>query len=1287
MTLVERRDRRSLTGIYLSRSTLRAARRCLALALCVLMAGCFGGTTGITLGLLRRDKHRDRETPSPAVTDVTRGYAPFSGGNVARILGKNFGNPVEVYFAGAVQSAAEIVDEPTDSEILVLVPASMFPFDAAAGGERQVWLKVVNPTGKESLWPFWYKAGSIRGAQPTYGLAQPGSLDERTVVRLRTRLFRLSTLLDGEPSDGELRGVYVAPQGTSDPYDFDVDAAVKLAADDFLSSQEDNPDQELYRVRMPPRPAVGSVSIVKPFNIVIVSENGRDFVPFGYAPPFPPENVRAAVQWNLGAPDVLLQWTENAYGPPTGADPEENQWPPHEPGQDDTFTRVEITRRPLDPTLRAPGRDLRAQFTVARDPAGATERAFTDTTVGDAGIFAYDLAGVIGSAPEYESVSVTVTAFVVPLTRPFHLVWDPAAAGTSTGAEQTSGAALAVALRNAGQEVFYFAGSELAELRGDGKIFGAAGALNPGVQLAAIWVCAASSVTQEVLTATNAEILLSIAGAPAPVMSGVGYGTGLYFESRTYWLAGQLARPELDPAARELLTACFGVTDNVNTPYRQIQVTRLTGEPSVAWSFGAADLLSTWGEPALPELIAAPALQAELQKESSAAARKVLAGTGKAADESDRTITAAYVRTYVPEGQVVPHFLIASTLDFRRIPTASEERGSRDELVHALLPLLQGVWEPPLPVPVPVVTNVTPASAPCDEGTPVRIDGTNLDRLTRVTLWNTILWDSAVQGPANGEQLLFSMPPVPAPVAAFVKVLGEGGAIAHEFVFDYTEGNPIPRVDSVSPTEASCYEEVLVSVYGHHLDHVLRIIANESVVWERGAAPPASNYLEFSMPATYEEYTQYIDILAEMPGDGEGRIERIYSFELYRRCGCEEREHVRLSGLVTAQEFDYLGWVELQSGYEYPQHECIPEVKPEISVSGPHTVYRGMPMPYAYGSDLGTFLSIGQEGREVARYFDYGNWGLGIDYYQFWDALMVLEPVALVRPQAGSGLVFGVIKDLTAAEADGVDGLRVRLRPGINNQRGEAATTTTYSREWPGTAFVTRGYYEFRNLPPGCYTAEVAQDGDADCDLKGDGFMRTFFTFSYPGTNVEKPAPYQLPDQHVSPSLCAYPWSLDTPESRRGAYRIVLTWKSVWTGESSWTPNLDSNLTGPSCRFKICPSCPYQIWCADVVEYGLESGGLEYTTILKEERGTYRFWVENNDGSAPYCTDALSFSHAQVKVFRADGGVVATFNVPPEQCGNYWWVFSMEDGVITPVNSIEQAPMEELPEGVDDNQF
>jgi hypothetical protein len=240
---------------------------------------------------------------------------------------------------------------------------------------------------------------------------------------------------------------------------------------------------------------------------------------------------------------------------------------------------------------------------------------------------------------------------------------------------------------------------------------------------------------------------------------------------------------------------------------------------------------------------------------------------------------------------------------------------------------------------------------------------------------------------------------------------------------------------------------------------------------------------------------------------------------------------------------------------------------------------------------------------------------------------------------SGTGNVSGKI--VNALDGTGVGGLSINLRAGINVTTGLiVATTTTQSG----------GFYSFRALNAGYYTAEVS----------GSGYNTTYFTVICIGgmTTANQ-------DATITPILSS------------GETRIILTWGA--------TPSdLDSHLTGPlpdGTRFHM------YWWHAELCESGCSgygspwpeyvkldkddtsSYGPETATVYQQISGTYRYSVHDFTNRWSSYSTALSNSGAQVRVYRGSN-LVETFNVPSNQEGTLWTVFELSGDAITPINTM-----------------
>jgi 5-hydroxyisourate hydrolase-like protein (transthyretin family) len=257
------------------------------------------------------------------------------------------------------------------------------------------------------------------------------------------------------------------------------------------------------------------------------------------------------------------------------------------------------------------------------------------------------------------------------------------------------------------------------------------------------------------------------------------------------------------------------------------------------------------------------------------------------------------------------------------------------------------------------------------------------------------------------------------------------------------------------------------------------------------------------------------------------------------------------------------------------------------------------------------------------------------------DETVILEAILQIADTyVGNGTIEGTITD--AINGDGVEAVTITLRAGLNSR--DSAPVTTGSTEADGT-------YSIADVPTGYYTAE----------LTCSGYITAYISvYSLGGqTTGEQNA-------SISPVLAA------------GETRIVLTW-----GE---TPgDLDSHLTVPTTsgpRFHLFydDDSVSDGTVADLDADDTSSYGPETITISTQIGGTYRYYVNDYDNMGSNPSTALSNSGAQVKVYQ-QSGLVATFNIPSNQGGTLWAVFTLNGTTITPVNtfSYDNADSDPLP--------
>jgi hypothetical protein len=240
--------------------------------------------------------------------------------------------------------------------------------------------------------------------------------------------------------------------------------------------------------------------------------------------------------------------------------------------------------------------------------------------------------------------------------------------------------------------------------------------------------------------------------------------------------------------------------------------------------------------------------------------------------------------------------------------------------------------------------------------------------------------------------------------------------------------------------------------------------------------------------------------------------------------------------------------------------------------------------------------------------------------------------------RTGPGTVTGTITN--AFDGNGVSGATLEFRSGLNTSTGIVVATATSDNT---------GAYQL-SLETGYYTVSA---------MKADFIPASVNVVSIGGATT---------NQSISLS----------PKLSNDQLRVVLNW-----GESPW--DLDLHATGPDGlggRFHVFYNSSYFASGDSTVALDTDdrySYGPETITITKAIPGVYQFSVHNysNGGATPDSLDtSLATSGAQVRVFQGNS-LVSEFNVPTGKDGTLWTVFRLENGVITPVNTIEyqQSPL------------
>ena len=242
----------------------------------------------------------------------------------------------------------------------------------------------------------------------------------------------------------------------------------------------------------------------------------------------------------------------------------------------------------------------------------------------------------------------------------------------------------------------------------------------------------------------------------------------------------------------------------------------------------------------------------------------------------------------------------------------------------------------------------------------------------------------------------------------------------------------------------------------------------------------------------------------------------------------------------------------------------------------------------------------------------------------------------MVEDAEEDGWISGRIID--AFDASSIPYAYIKIYAGVNNTSG-TPVYTTYS---DGT-----GYYS-ATLAPGNYTIKV----EADQYTTGTAQVLV------------------IPGSYNSEQNCTL-----TPILENGEIRVVLTW-----GE--YPSDLDSHLVGPDGygdKFHVyydSKNYYYQnvryvnLDVDDTTSYGPETTSVYYSTS-----GTYTFYVHNYSDRSSYTSNGIATSGAQIKLYIPGRSEPYVFNAPNE-AGTLWEVFTITDGVVTPVNtmSYEYSP-------------
>ncbi len=230
-----------------------------------------------------------------------------------------------------------------------------------------------------------------------------------------------------------------------------------------------------------------------------------------------------------------------------------------------------------------------------------------------------------------------------------------------------------------------------------------------------------------------------------------------------------------------------------------------------------------------------------------------------------------------------------------------------------------------------------------------------------------------------------------------------------------------------------------------------------------------------------------------------------------------------------------------------------------------------------------------------------------------------------------TGTASGSVVD--AFDATLIPGANIEVFKGIDNISGLPVLTATAD---------DRGHYTLE-LAPGNYTVVVT----------AEGYVKSTST-------VLVIAGKDKPNQNTSL----------TPILDEGEIRVVLTW-------GQYPSDLDSHIVGPhpdggkfhvyyESRNSYSDGEKYvNLDVDDTTSYGPETTSVYFGA----QHGTYTFYVHDFSNRSDSFSSEMSTSGAVVKVYL--GGVERpyVFNAPTED-GTLWTVFSVTDGVLTPINTM-----------------
>lgn len=232
--------------------------------------------------------------------------------------------------------------------------------------------------------------------------------------------------------------------------------------------------------------------------------------------------------------------------------------------------------------------------------------------------------------------------------------------------------------------------------------------------------------------------------------------------------------------------------------------------------------------------------------------------------------------------------------------------------------------------------------------------------------------------------------------------------------------------------------------------------------------------------------------------------------------------------------------------------------------------------------------------------------------------------------QKDGAVVMGTV--INASDGKPVKDVKISFRKGKNAKGGSAEYTCKTNSD---------GQYE-QEVEAGIYTVSA----------EADGYIEEFYEIE-----TQEGETYVDTDIVLVPTLA------------EGSIRIVLEWgmepadlDSHLDGTSSTGQNVQVDYRNRTCMIDGVEFANLDL--DDTTSYGPE------TITLNDINGEYVYSVEDFTNAGNASSTALSQSGATVKVYTGTGQPPTVFEVP-QGAGRKWKVFSIKNGVVTPINTIE----------------